>query len=676
MAYTALEQMRRINKERYNVDVGPFEPAMFGAGRTGSDLKSAALRFLHERCEGLRFSTETAKREEETGQYLGTSFYPNQIPYNMQMDIDRLCLERELESFIDSGVAEDAYTVYYCFLKMFLGAYGRSSKMIELLSEFESNASSLLMKHRDHYSHSVYVFALGLAIYETNEQFRTTFQRFYGFAPGTDEHRAAAFFLEYWGLTSLFHDIGYPFEIPFEQVLAYFEVDRKKRGIGSLYLAYRDLDCLSGLSDAQKAHFAKLFSRPFESVETLLAYGIAKRLGAAYEVTEEYLCDTIRRKPTEPNRFGYFMDHAYFSATRLYQELCEVLGEEALTEAHVDALTAIMLHNSLFKFAIAFYKDKEKRKAPLKAELHPLAYLLMLCDELQCWDRTAYGRNSRTELHPMDAEFDFGRGMIHALYCFDAEESEKIGEYEARYRAWEQGDRQDAPPRLKAYSDMAEAEQRFRTDIEKIVDLSGYPLFITTFLRTADRKSKHTYLSGSSFLHMYDFAVAINGRYRYEGREQEISVEQLERDFDTMSLEYQLSNINQVKSFSKYLNAIGCFYTDRPVDFEMLRAFTPEQTAVFAPMEHARWVRAHRAMGWTAGSLYETVTTDDEPNRYALREQMRQHKLCMNGDFGELEIARHYLNLSEKDQGKDWKPFNTMLKLIRKFDGLRIYKLD
>lgn len=676
MAYTALEQMRRINKQRYNVDVGPFEPAMFGAGRTGSDLKSAALRFLHERCEGLRFSSETAKREEETGQYLGTSFYPNQIPYNMQMDIDRLCLERELEAFIDSGVAEDAYTVYYCFLKMFLGTYGRSSKMIELLSEFESNASSLLMKHRDHYSHSVYVFALGLAIYETNEDFRKTFQAFYGFTPERDEHRAAAFFLEYWGLTSLFHDIGYPFEIPFEQVLAYFEVDRKKRGKGSLYLAYRDLDCLSGLSDAAKAHFAALFARPFDSVETLLAYGIAKRLGAAYEVTEEYLCDTIRRKPTDPNRFGYFMDHAYFSATRLYQELCEVLGTEALTEAHVDALSAIMLHNSLFKFAIAFYKDKEKRKAPLKAELHPLAYLLMLCDELQCWDRTAYGRNSRTELHPMDAEFDFGRGMIHALYCFDAEESEKIGEYEARYRAWEQGGKQYAPPRLKAYSDMAETEQRFRTDIEKIVDLSGYPLFITTFIRTADRKSKHTYLSGSSFLHMYDFAVAINGRYRYEGREQEISVEQLERDFDTMSLEYQLSNINQVKSFSKYLNAIGCFYTDRPVDFEMLRAFTPEQTAVFAPMEHARWVRAHRAMGWTAGSLYETVTTDDEPNRYALREQMRQHKLCMNGDFGELEIARHYLNLSEKDQGKDWKPFNSMLKLIRKFDGLRIYRLD
>ena len=48
----------------------------------------------------------------------------------------------------------------------------------------------------------------------------------------------------------------------------------------------------------------------------------------------------------------------------------------------------------------------------------------------------------------------------------------------------------------------------------------------------------------------------------------------------------------------------------------------------------------------------------------------------MNGDFGELEIAKHYLELSDEDQGKDWKPFNCMLKLIRKFDGLRIYRLN
>ena len=239
------------------------------------------------------------------------------------------------------------------------------------------------------------------------------------------------------------------------------------------------------------------------------------------------------------------------------------------------------------------------------------------------------------------------------------------------------GGSQDDPPRLKAYSDMAEKEQRFRTDIEKIVDLEHYPLSVTTFLRAVDRKSKHTYLSVSSFLHLYDFAVALNGRYRHQEAENEVSAETLEREFDEMSLEYKLSNINQAKSFSRYLNAIGCFYTDRPVDYEMLRAFTDEQTAVFAPMEHARWICEHRAMGWQAGSAYETLlpADDPDPDRKALREQMRQHKLCMNGNFGEMEIAKHYLELSDEDQEKDWKPFNSMLKLIRKFDGLRIYQL-
>ena len=110
------------------------------------------------------------------------------------------------------------------------------------------------------------------------------------------------------------------------------------------------------------------------------------------------------------------------------REMAEELGVEHLTAMHVDALSAIMLHNSLYKFAIAFYKDKnpEKRKPPLRMELHPLAWLLMLCDELQCWDRTAYGRNSRRELHPLAASFDFTGQAIKAVYFYDIAEQKKI----------------------------------------------------------------------------------------------------------------------------------------------------------------------------------------------------------------------------------------------------------
>ena len=47
----------------------------------------------------------------------------------------------------------------------------------------------------------------------------------------------------------------------------------------------------------------------------------------------------------------------------------------------------------------------------------------------------------------------------------------------------------------------------------------------------------------------------------------------------------------------------------------------------------------------------------------------------MEGSPSSEEIRAHYFSLSEKDQDKDWKPFNRMLQLLKKFDGLRIYQL-
>ena len=101
MAYTALEKMRRINEDKYKCDVGPMQPSMYHSEQGNFNLKSCALRFIHEMCEGLRFNMKIEEEEEKTGIYQGTSAEQGQIPYNMQMDINRLCLERELERFLD-----------------------------------------------------------------------------------------------------------------------------------------------------------------------------------------------------------------------------------------------------------------------------------------------------------------------------------------------------------------------------------------------------------------------------------------------------------------------------------------------------------------------------------------------------------------------------------------------
>ena len=153
-------------------------------------------------------------------------------------------------------------------------------------------------------------------------------------------------------------------------------------------------------------------------------------------------------KPTRPDKYNFFMDHAYFSATVLLKKLFGEMKCE-LNAGHIDALTAILMHNSLFKFTIS-------NKVPLKMELHPLAYMLMLCDELQCWDRTSYGRNTKAELYPMGIELSLSDNDIKATYLFDERENPKIECFVNEYNKWEKtsSENKGSTPVLKAFSKM------------------------------------------------------------------------------------------------------------------------------------------------------------------------------------------------------------------------------
>ena len=371
MAYSAIEKMRKKNEQIYGKDVGPMQPALSDGAATGFDLKSAALRFLHERCEGLLFDSHIEEEEERTGLYRGVSLAPGQIPYNMQMDVDRLCLERELEKFMDSAATQNAYTVFYCFLEIFFGNYGKYKKQVELLSEYESNGSSLLMKHQDHYTHSVFVFALGLAIYETNENFRRAFHSYYHF--DQESPRAAHFFLEYWGMTSLFHDIGYPFELTFEQVIAFFDADDDDRTANNPFIVYKNMETMTQLSPRAQEHFEKMYGRKFRTIDEVLAFDLTQKLGPFYSFSEEYLLKTLKKKPVMPESFCGYIDHAYFSSILLYHMLEAAMesgaDEGRLTRpqvfgpAHIDALGAILLHYDLYSYSIAA-GDGEPKASP------------------------------------------------------------------------------------------------------------------------------------------------------------------------------------------------------------------------------------------------------------------------------------------------------------------------
>ena len=630
-------------------------------------MEHAVLSFIRERCEDLRFDLENGE------QLTGRSLKENQIPFNMEKDIDRLCLENAVARFLHSGKKEDAFDIYFCYLDMFVGDYDKTRRMIELLSEFEENGSRLLMKHRDHYVHSVYVFLLGLAIYEANEAFRKVYNAFYHL----EEKEAGAHYLQYWGLASLFHDIGYPFELPFEQVASYFEVSGEERKTRP-FIAYQMMKKFTELEEK-----IEVGGRSFHSTDEMFAYLLEEKLGKVYAFTKESMYETLNTRAAYPEKYNYFMDHAYFSATVLFRKLFVEMKCERKQE-HLDALTAILLHNSLYKFDVT--NIRSEANIPLKMELHPLAYMLMLCDELQCWDRTAYGRNSITELHPFACSFQLKENSIKATYHFDKKEGHKIRHFEKQYDAW-LAESQGKCPELKAYSKMYIRNDKgiikFLEDIEKIIDLSEMGLSIDVSIEENVRRGKKTYFSESNFINLYNFAMILNERWSTDEWKKAKAAGTVDafvtnqavtkacvESFKKLSLEYKLSNINQAKAFAEYMNEIGCFYTDKDVDYEFLEGFTEEEAVKIGILEHRRWLQEHYDMGWAYG----------EPEKQE-RELVRLHKDMIPGVDAEGVIVsredarQNYYRLDKEEQDKDIEPMECMLAMLKVFDGVRIYRL-
>lgn len=673
MAYTALNEMKETLQAKFKgIEMGPSSPTEIKTGQK-VDFKTAIKHFIHERCVDLRFDSKINNEEKLTGVFKGKSIREGQIPYNMQMDIDRLCLARAIERFLESGSKDDAFDVYFCFLEMFGGGYSSSRRMIELLSEYESTASTMLMSHRDHYSHSVYVFLLGVAIYDAIPTVREQYKKFYSII---DDKTAAHHFLQFWGVTALFHDIGYPFEIAFEQVKSYFSQRGKENGktdhIEPIpFISFSNMDDYLKLDNRTRYKLKDWYKKDFGTIEEWLAYDIANLIHRSdcvriIKKTDNDILN-ILKKEARPSDNKKYIDHAYFSTIVLFKELFEALDRDdsnnPLKKEHMDALTAIAIHNSLYKRKISEDDELKLDDHAFMIDWHPLAYLLQLTDELQCWDRASYGRNTRTELHSMSCDLEFDKNGIYAEYVYDMAENKKIIDYWNNYEEYERNPETMKKPRLKKYSDMTH-DNVFAQEIGLIVALSNYGsckgsirLVVTQKVEKADWQKKHVYLSTSNFIHIYEFAAALNAQYNKDY----VSNKTILNDFDNLSLEYKLSNIGKTKFFAAVLDQIGCFYTDRPVAYEMVTSFTNEELIHLGVLEHKRWEKEKQVMCWLPGG---NMGTSLKANDNQLRELSRMH-YDLNVKFDDLSIEA---------QSKDYSHLNTMMNKLLEFDGIRVYR--
>jgi len=654
MAYSALEKMRIINRDRYSID----SPDLTLLEKETSDktLVGAVQSFLRDDCENLQFLDD--EKHHNLEDLDGKSLEPGQIPLHMQYDIDRLCLEQALIRFLNSGDALDAFDVYFCFLEIFLGHGSKangSRRMVEMLSEFESNASALLKSHRDHYSHSVYVFALGLGIFHQSPFIKNTYQDYYDLEEGI---ATAHHFLRYWGFTSLFHDIGYPFELVFEQVKSYFG---NRSDVP--YVSYANMQTFSPSKEDLKKllndqpsgtidpayvlaeNLTEKLYREYNQAPLFIEYCTKNRKGNNVSSYCDYLADILHKKVCLPYEFRGFMDHALFSALILMNNFADILPMDSLNPTYADVLSAVLLHNSLYKYSITDINNTEFNSAHLfTAKTHPLAYLLMMCDELQCWNRMSYGQETRRNCYPYDCELTLNGDSISAKYLYDRDflaGRENAGIYKTMHDS-----------------------TKFMDDLAAIIDINGDSGLNVTISCDANQKTTpgRQYLSESSYIHLYNFAVVLNAQFDADKYLIEEEPEKMEEAFDRLSLEYKLSNIAQAKAFGRYLNEIRCFYTDRPVAYLRKTSFDPDELNTIGNMEHNRWENEKRSMGWKAGTEHKKFELDEQKR---VRELTRTH--------GNLDVPFQLLSYEEQD--KDQAPMNRMMRLIEKYDGLRVYKL-
>ena len=721
MGYTALVKMQQRNKEKYGIEDRPDIPPIQNAEE--NSLAWCALTFLRENCENLRFDPTAggaAKTKKDRGNVLsvedniGKSYCENQIPYHMQMDIDRLCLERSLGDFLDEkegGTTQQAYLVFYCYLEMYWGrGSAKPREMIELLSAFEQNASPLLYRHRDHFVHSVYVFAMGLAIYQQSGMFREKYKERYESElkealkqalkqeqkreqdltederEKKMEHVAAHHFLKYWGFTALLHDLGYPFELAYCQINDYF----KKQSIPPFYISYQK-ERRDNPADSLEAKYIPLYRMLYDKMNAPKGRRNITVNDVFSEALVQRLHDTFRRCPHYEEyleKAGYgdskeqydsylkacldgklsdqeYMDHAYFSAYLLLHQLWSP-GQKKCPSDYLDALTAILLHNSLFKHFIMKGAKKRSDYRKMSVCVHPLAYLLMFCDELQCWNRTGYGKETRQENHPIDCTLRFEGDTVRAGFIFDEEfQTHMKGKKTGTYRKF-CGSRDPFPfvEELDAFLAIDQASQPDALELKMIP-----PVF-------SSRSKIGEPLSHSSFLDLYHVATILNAEYRTrdgiyteyhetDTRNDDTFTEKtISKYFDQLSLEYKLSNLYQVQRYVKNLEENHMFFTDRLVAYQEAGDFDEALKETLGIKKHESWSEEKKAMGWQSGTHYldQNLSASETNN---LRERLREHKF----------IDYPFQNLSSKEKKKDIEPIVQQRNIMKTRFGIRVYML-
>jgi len=495
--------------------------------------------------------------------------------------------------FLKNETKDTAFAVYQSFFDSYrITLEGRNNKFIDLLDvllSYEERAATLIDRQRDHYIHSVNVFLLGLCIYAQNKNYRAAFDMVnmdksdYPFSYDTQHEE----FFYRWGLASLFHDVGYPIEIIGKQFSQFMNFATR---VGSnvkvkSHLAFENFEDLNSIAEViPKRDFIHNYFQKYDSCVyvdllkpiDLLAHKLHLSLGVDLKAIKAALDNFVRIMA----EYG-FIDHGFFSAIivlRWYGYLIQKsqYKPEYLFYPILDSASGILLHN--------YYRNVLMKppfgKGSLAADAHPIAFLLILCDELQEWNREAYGIVDRQNPQAADVIFTLNDNRLDLTYLtgkrlLPANFASKKEDFLSQVLNMRSVFTDGFSIGCESKHALAELAGKLKGDS----DLTPRPLIQT----------------------LENLAIAIHNQYNQKQRELFPNKPLDYPNFSDLPDGLKYSNLRQARSILDKLTLMGWEMRRIGSEGERIAKIPEGIVEILAAVEHDDWVKERIAKGWRYG---------------------------------------------------------------------------
>ena len=533
----------------------------------------------------------------------------------------KILLKAGIDVFLETENAYNAYEIYQTFFMIYqITAENKSDKvtsksivyeqntlldLVKIMKKYEENTGELIEKQRDHFVHSVNVFLLGLAIYSQNKKYRDAFESYVINSPyekyyKIDGNFSNEEFLYRWGVASLFHDIGYPVEIIGKQLNKFINDSVKSISVSygaDTAIDFKDFAEFNTIIKINtdfadnytnfypKAKFLNLF-KPTDIMAQKISIDfpdvdvnkVAKHLDDFVEIMGD----------------SGFIDHGFFSAILVLNSYGYLIQKFAKNNDFffypiVDSATAILLHN--------YYRNVLQKNPFNLPALHPskspIAFLLILCDELQEWNRTPFGVKDKKRSHVNDLNLIIDNTRLEVDYIV---KSGSLG----------LGFSEDKEELLKHVLSISSIFKRFSvcTDVRQDSNIMR-EIFKEEILAPSILLRNIEKIALQIHQQYIDTTTMLYEEKKANGELDDVTREKYEnlKEFDELSSHLKIANFRQARTIPKKLNMIGCELANLADKREAITRFSDEEILELAISEHDEWIDEKISQGWKYGEV-------------------------------------------------------------------------